>query len=79
MSVIIFTPRGRDYQTTHRQDELYIVMKGSGTLVIEDARFRFIGVLFVPVEKQHRFVDFSEDLITWAIFWGPPGGEEERS
>ena len=77
MSVLVFTPRGRDYQTSHTQDELYIIMKGTGTLLIEDTRFPFVegDVLFVPAGKHHRFVDFTPDLITWAIFWGPPGGE----
>jgi mannose-6-phosphate isomerase-like protein (cupin superfamily) len=77
MSVIVFAPRGRDYQTSHEQDELYIVMKGSGSLLIEDTPVPFTqgDVLFVPARRQHRFVDFSQDLVTWAIFWGPPGGE----
>jgi mannose-6-phosphate isomerase-like protein (cupin superfamily) len=77
MSVIIFTPRCHDYQTKHSQDELYIVIKGSGTLMIEGTPHMFCegDVLFVPAEKQHRFVDFTDDLITWAIFWGPKGGE----
>jgi mannose-6-phosphate isomerase-like protein (cupin superfamily) len=78
MSVIVFAPRGRDYQTTHKQDELYIVMKGTGTLLVEDTPFPFVegDVLFVPAEKQHRFEEFSQDLATWAIFWGPAGGEK---
>ena len=78
MSVLVFTPRGNDYQTSHTQDELYIVMKGSGTLMIEDIPYPFVegAVLFVPAEKRHRFVEFSQDLITWAIFWGPAGGEK---
>ena len=73
----MFTPRGHDYQTKHSQDELYIVVKGSGTLMIEEVPHRFSegDGLFVPAEKQHRFVDFTPDLITWAIFWGPEGGE----
>ena len=77
MSVIVFTPRGRDYQTSHSQDELYVVMKGSGTLMIGDVPHAFGAgdVLFVPAETQHRFVDFTDDLTTWAIFWGPKGGE----
>jgi mannose-6-phosphate isomerase-like protein (cupin superfamily) len=80
MSVLVFTPRGRDYQTSHTQDELYIIMKGSGTLQIgrqEATLFPFVpgDVLFVPAGKHHRFVEFTPDLITWAIFWGPPGGE----
>lgn len=78
MSVLVFAPRGRDYQTNHKQDELYIVVKGSGVFTIEDVHYRFTegDVLFVPAEKRHRFAEFSEDLVTWAIFWGPPGGED---
>lgn len=77
MSVILFTPRGRDYQTSHNQDELYIVVKGSGALLVEERRFPFVegDVLFVPANKAHRFEDFSDDLVTWAVFWGPKGGE----
>jgi mannose-6-phosphate isomerase-like protein (cupin superfamily) len=79
MSVIIFTPRGHDYQTEHSQDELYVVMRGSGILLIEDRPNSFAegDVLFVPANTEHRFIDFTDDLITWAIFWGPPGGESE--
>lgn len=77
MSVLVFTPRGQDYQTTHPQDELYVVMQGSGVLMIAGVPHTFHqgDVLFVPAETQHRFVEFSEDLVTWAIFWGPAGGE----
>jgi mannose-6-phosphate isomerase-like protein (cupin superfamily) len=79
MSVVIFAPRGNDYQTKHPQDELYIVMKGSGTLMVEGEGYQFHqgSVLFVPAEKQHRFVEFTDDLVTWAIFWGPEGGEND--
>ncbi|MES2392458.1 MAG: cupin domain-containing protein [Acidobacteriota bacterium] len=78
MSVILFAPRGKDYQTSHGQDELYIVMSGSGVLQVEDERIAFgVGdVLFVAAGKFHRFVEFTEDLVTWAVFWGPEGGEE---
>lgn len=77
MSVILFTPRGKDYQTSHEQDELYIVMNGGGVLLIEEQPHSFTtgDVLFVPARAAHRFVDFSDDLVTWAIFWGPRGGE----
>lgn len=77
MSVILFAPRGKDYQTSHEQDELYIVMKGSGVLLVEEERVEFGtgDVLFVAAGKVHRFVEFTEDLVTWAVFWGPVGGE----
>jgi mannose-6-phosphate isomerase-like protein (cupin superfamily) len=80
MSVIVFAPRGRDYQTMHSQDELYIVMKGSGTLMIanEPHPFQEGDVLFVPAETDHHFENFTNDLVTWAIFWGSAGGEQRK-
>jgi mannose-6-phosphate isomerase-like protein (cupin superfamily) len=70
MSVLVLTPRGKDYQTNHEQDELYVVTKGSGTLVIADEPhvFREGDVLFAKAEPQHHFVEFTDDLVTWAIF-----------
>jgi len=77
MSLVLFTPRGRDYQTTHEQDELYFVHRGSGTLVIDGKRFPFQpgDALFVPARVEHHFEDFGDDLVTWGVFWGPDGGE----
>jgi len=77
MSVVLFAPRGRDYQSSHTQDELYIVLKGSGVLLVEDKPHPFVAgdLLFVPANNVHRFEQFSEDLVTWAVFWGPSGGE----
>lgn len=77
MSVVLFTPRGKDYQSSHPQDELYIVLTGRGVLAMEEVRHRFVAgdVLFVPANKVHRFEEFSPDLVTWAVFWGPEGGE----
>ncbi len=77
MSPICFAPRGRDHQTPHEQDEIYVVVGGSGILVIEDecAAFATGDVLFVAAGRTHRFVDFSDDPATWALSWGPKGGE----
>lgn len=77
MSVILYTPHGKDYQTFHEKDELYFIMSGSGVLTIEGEPFAFKqgDALFVPANKQHRFTQFSSDLVTWAVFWGPKGGE----
>jgi mannose-6-phosphate isomerase-like protein (cupin superfamily) len=77
MSVVLFTPRGIDYQCSHQQDELYIVVRGSGVLVIDGNRHAFTtgDVLFVAANTDHRFIEFTDDLVTWAIFWGPNGGE----
>src|SRR5262249_26215613 len=66
MSVLIFTPRGTDYQTAHKQDELYVVVRGSGVLVVDNNRFSFSegDALFVPAGVKHHFEDFSNDLTT---------------
>ncbi|MEJ7929415.1 cupin domain-containing protein [Ramlibacter sp. AN1015] len=77
LSVQLFTPRGKDWQSSHAQDELYVVLTGKGVLRIEDERHPFEAgdVLFVAARRAHRFEEFSQDLVTWAIFWGPEGGE----
>ena len=77
MRLVVFCPRGEDVQEPHEQDEVYVVVEGMGTLEVEGERFAFEAgdALFVAARKQHRFVDFSDDLITWAVFWGPGGGE----
>jgi mannose-6-phosphate isomerase-like protein (cupin superfamily) len=77
MSLILFAPKGKDYQTRHDQDELYFVMKGSGTLIKNEISYSFStgDALFVPARVDHHFENFTDDLILWAVFWGPKGGE----
>ena len=78
MSLILYAPHGKDYQTTHEQDELYIVVRGTSELVIEGVvhACKPGDVMFVPARKEHRFEKFSNDFTTWAVFWGPAGGEK---
>ncbi|CAN5917676.1 hypothetical protein BH23ACT10_BH23ACT10_34730 [soil metagenome] len=77
MSVEVYVPVGTDDQQPHDQDELYVVISGTGQFVRGDERSAFAphDVLFVPAGMDHRFVDFSDDFATWVIFWGPTGGE----
>lgn len=77
MSLIVFAPQGKDYQTSHTQDEIYVVMQGSGVLELngEPVSCDQGDVLFVPAGVEHRFIEMN-DLVTWAIFYGPEGGEE---
>jgi mannose-6-phosphate isomerase-like protein (cupin superfamily) len=77
MTLILYTPKGTDHQTTHDQDELYIVISGSGELVKGTERYTVQAgdSLFVPAGIHHRFENFTDDLAVWAIFWGPKGGE----
>ena len=77
LSLEIFAPKTADYQTPHAQDELYVVIRGSGEFVKEGQRcvFQAGDALFVEAGKEHRFENFSDDFVTWVIFYGPPGGE----
>lgn len=77
MSVEVFAPRGADLQTPHEQDELYFVQAGTGEIIINGQRFEAAAgdAFFVAAHVEHRFENFSEDFLTWVVFYGPPGGE----
>ena len=77
LRVGMYAPRGHDPQTPHEQDEVYVVMSGSGEFVSGDQRHAFGtgDVLFVPAGVAHRCEAFSDDLAVWVIFYGPNGGE----
>lgn len=77
MSVELYAPRGVDTQSPHRQDEIYVVVRGEGTFRNGPTRHPFGpgDVLFVPAGVEHRFEDFSDDLAVWVVFYGPEGGE----
>ncbi len=77
MSLIYFAPQGHDYQTPHDQDELYVVLEGSGEIDIEGSIYRFKkgSVIFVKAGQEHRFIGELKSIKMWAIFWGPKGGE----
>ncbi len=77
LQVEIYAPRGTDPQSPHTRDELYVVVKGSGTFVNGDQRIQFTegDILFAAAGEVHRFEDFSDDFCTWVIFYGPEGGE----
>lgn len=77
MEVEIYAPRDSDPQTPHTRDELYVVVGGSGEFINGQERNTFGpgDVLFVPAGVEHRFENFTDDLVTWVIFYGPEGGE----
>jgi mannose-6-phosphate isomerase-like protein (cupin superfamily) len=77
MKVEYYAPAGRDTQTPHSRDELYVIVRGSGWFVNGERRHPFAAgdVLFVPAGNEHRFEEFSDDFGTWVIFYGPEGGE----
>ncbi|MGL4444481.1 MAG: cupin domain-containing protein [Alsobacter sp.] len=77
MSVELYRPQVVDPQTPHPQDELYVVVAGSGVFFRAGERLLFKAgdVIFVPAGMEHRFEDFTPDFETWVIFYGPQGGE----
>lgn len=77
MLLEVFAPHKHDYQTPHTQDELYFVMEGSGDFIVGEERIAFQrgDALFVPAGKLHHFENFTEDFVTWVVFWGIEGGE----
>ena len=79
MEVEVYAPRGKDPQTPHTRDELYVIVSGNGEFVNGRGRHSFGpgDVLFVPAGVEHRFEDFTDDLVVWVVFYGPEGGEAE--
>ena len=71
MYVEVYAPQKVDRQTPHDQDEIYVVISGTGTFFNGGQRrpFRPGDLLFVPAGVEHRFEDFSEDFSTWVIFY----------
>jgi mannose-6-phosphate isomerase-like protein (cupin superfamily) len=77
MSVEVFAPKTADLQEPHSQDELYFIQSGTGELIINGQRFDAAAgdAFFVAAGVAHRFENFSEDFVTWVVFYGPQGGE----
>jgi mannose-6-phosphate isomerase-like protein (cupin superfamily) len=79
LSVELYAPRGADPQSPHSRDEVYAIVQGTGWFRNGPERHPFEpgDVLFVPARVDHRFEDFSDDLVVWVFFYGPEGGEAE--
>ena len=63
---------GRDDQSPHTEDEIYVVTTGRAKIVTPD-RVADVGpgsVIFVPAGEDHRFEEITEDLTLLVIF-GP--------
>ena len=75
MSLEIFAPKETDYQTPHEQDELYIVMSGSGWHRVGDSIYDISpgDVVFVPRNTPHSACCTSDDdmVIIWVLGGAP--------
>lgn len=64
---------GRDPQQPHREDELYLVTRGSAVIDVNGVRASVEAgsVLYVAAGVPHRFLDISADL-TVLVMFAPP-------
>ncbi len=77
LQVKMYAPRGRDSQTPHTRDEIYVVARGSGVFFDGTSRREFQAgdLIFAPAGVEHRFEGFTDDFAVWVMFYGPEGGE----
>jgi mannose-6-phosphate isomerase-like protein (cupin superfamily) len=72
LEIRLYAPTGRDPQTPHDRDELYVVAAGSGKFRVGDRVDAFVpgALLYVAAHETHRFEDFSDDFAVWVVFYG---------
>jgi mannose-6-phosphate isomerase-like protein (cupin superfamily) len=70
LSVEMYKPEKVDLQTPHTQDELYVIVSGSGMFQNGEEHYPFQpnDLIFVPAFVEHRFYDFTDDFATWVVF-----------
>jgi mannose-6-phosphate isomerase-like protein (cupin superfamily) len=81
LALELYAPREKDEQKPHTRDEAYIVAQGSGDFVCQNQRVTFSpgDFLFAAAGQPHRFENFTEDFLTWVLFYGPEGGEKPEA
>jgi len=69
LGVYVLVAPEPDRQRPHDDDEVYVVLEGSGTLEVEGTSYTLdVGhSVFVPAGAEHRFVGY-EQLIVLVIF-----------
>lgn len=67
---------GTDDQLPHREDEIYVIVAGRATLLVEESRIEVApgSAVFVAAGVAHRFVDIQEDLTVVVVFSPPYTG-----
>lgn len=68
-----------DTQTSHDEDEVYFVLKGTARMVVNGEK-KDLGpgsILYVPADAEHEFVEIQEDLSLLVFFGsgGPSGAD----
>ena len=80
LNVKLSLPVHPNQQTPHAQDEIYVIVRGSGVLVHDGRRDSFEAgdLMFIAARTGHHFEHFSDDLAVSVVFYGPDGGEVPR-
>ena len=68
--IYILPGGGEDDQVPHREDEIYLVTRGTGQIQVGDET-QPVGpgsVIYVAANVEHRFFDFPEDLEILVLF-----------
>lgn len=68
-----------DTQTSHDEDEVYLVLKGQATIVLDGTEKTLDkgSILYVPADTPHEFTEIREDLSLLVFFGsgGPSGAQ----
>lgn len=82
LSCGIYTLRAgaTDTQSSHDEDEVYFVLKGRATIILDGEHHKALGpgsILYVPADTSHEFVDIESDLSLLVFFGsgGPSGAQ----
>jgi len=69
----VLAPGEADRQQPHTEDEVYVVLRGSGAVEVagERRRVREGTVVYVGRGVEHRFLDVESELAILVVF-GPP-------
>jgi mannose-6-phosphate isomerase-like protein (cupin superfamily) len=75
LGVYVLAAPEPDRQQPHEDDEVYVVLEGTGTLEVEGERvdLREGQAVFVPAGADHRFVGY-EQLAVLVVFERPARG-----
>ena len=72
MSMAVYRlPKGaKDMQSPHLEDEIYVVIEGKATLMVngKEQEASKGAILFVAANTPHTFFDIKEDLTVLAFF-----------
>src|SRR5579864_309781 len=73
VGLAIWRAGSRDRQKPHREDEVYYVISGRGTIRVadEDRPVKAGTLVFVGTGVEHHFHAIEEDLRV-LVFWAPP-------